>query len=102
MSDAVWDRVWTMGRYFGKGPVDFKNSLVRLGGFQTEQVERSTGSWHGAADRNVLKDALVAGPELRQVPELGFQVAAVVTGVAVPRTSVAHWDHRPTFAKGPI
>ena len=91
-----------MERGFGKGPVDFKNSLVRLGGFQTEQVERSTGSWHGAADRNVLKDALVAGPELRQVLELSFQISTVVADVAVPRMSVAHWDHRPIFANGPF
>ena len=62
LSDAVWERVWTMGRCFGKGTVDFKNSLVRLGGFQTEQVERSTGSWHGAADRNVLKVHSSLGP----------------------------------------
>ena len=79
-----------MERGFGKGPVDFKNSLVRLGAFQTEQVERSTGSWHEAPARNILVDELITRTKFRQVPDLGFQVAAVVTGVAVPRMSLAH------------
>ena len=89
-----------MERGFGKRPVDFKNRPVRLGPFQTEQVERSTGSWLEAPVRNVLIDELVAGPELRQVTDLGFQVAAVVTGVVAPSMSVAHWDYRPIFAQG--
>ena len=44
LSDAVWERVWTMGRCFGKVRRDFKNGLARLGAFQTQQVESRRAS----------------------------------------------------------
>ena len=44
LSDAVWERVWTMGRSFGKERRDFKNGLAGLGGFQTQQVENRRAS----------------------------------------------------------
>ena len=74
LSDAVWEGVWTMERSFGKGPVDFKNSLVRLGGFQTEQVEPSTGSWLEAPARHIPVDELITRTKFHQVPDLGFQL----------------------------
>ena len=104
LSDAVWERVWTMERGFGKGPVDFKNSLVWFdwGPFQTEQVERSTGSWLKAPARNILVDEFIMETRLPQVVELDLQVTGGVTLVVAPRMRLGHGDHRPIFAKGPL
>ena len=46
-----------MGPGFGKGRVDFKNSLAGLGAFQGEQVEGSMDFWCGASG-----NLRIAGP----------------------------------------
>ena len=99
LSDAVWERVWTMKRGFDKERVDFKSNLAGLGAFQTELMEYSTGFRHGAAARNVLVGELITGTHFRQIPGLGSQATAIATGVVVPgpSMSVASWHHRPIF-----
>ena len=102
LSDALWERVWTMGRCFGKVRRDFKNGLARLGAFQTQQVEGSADFWHGMAARNVLVDELITGTQFRQVVELGLQAAGAVAGPADPRSRVGYGDHRPVFEQWPV
>lgn len=102
LSGAVWQRVWTMERGFGKGPLISRTARFDWGPFQTEQVERSTGSWLEEPVRNIPVDELITGAQLRQVVELGLQVAGGVTHVAVLRMRLGIGGHRPIFAKGSI
>ena len=90
----------------------WSGALARCGGFQKTAwfdwacSKRSRWKADGPlalpAPRNVLVDELIAEAEFRQVPEPSYQVDVFVAGVALPSTSVAHWDHRPVFAKGPL
>ena len=91
-----------MERGLGKVRRISKNGLARLGVFQTQQVESGRASGIAPPPRNVLVDERIAEAEFRQVPETSYQVDVFVAGVAVPSTNVAHWDHRPVFAKGPL
>ena len=102
LSDAVWERVWTMGRCFGKVRRDFKNGLARLGAFQTRQMESRRASGMARRARNVLVDELITGTQFRQVVELGLQVAGVAAGPADRRSRVGYGDHRPVFAQWPV